>query len=105
MKAVEGSISGLKCDAPDCDYRDDDIRVEEYESYLGKPCPKCGANLLTEADLAAVKAIMSAVDWLNKVVPPGPDDSPVARIKVSFDGSGIPEVSEPTVDEKGHDHG
>ena len=104
MKAFEGTIAGLKCDADGCDYRDEDVKVEEYESYLGKPCPKCGANLLTEADLAAVKAIMSAVDWLNEVVPPGPDDSPVQRVKVSFDGSGIPEFGEPSV-EKGQDHG
>jgi hypothetical protein len=38
----------LKCDAAPCDH----VEFVEVidESLIGKPCPKCGANLLTEAD-------------------------------------------------------
>jgi len=38
----------LKCDAAECDH------VEHIEAItadmVGKPCPKCGANLLTQGD-------------------------------------------------------
>lgn len=40
----------LKCDADDCDHME---TVEAISADLiDKPCPKCGANLLTEADCA-----------------------------------------------------
>lgn len=92
MKAIQASIVDLKCDAPGCDYRDDSIQLEEYESYLNAPCPKCGASLLTDADLAAVKAMLATTDWLNSILPEGPDDSPTATMRVNLDGSGIPKL-------------
>lgn len=38
----------LKCDAPGCDHSEN---VEAITAdMVGRPCPKCGSNLLTEAD-------------------------------------------------------
>lgn len=45
------SHSGIKCDNEKCDYRDDDVKYEDYENWLNKLCPKCGENLLTQEDL------------------------------------------------------
>jgi hypothetical protein len=55
------NIRGLKCDASDCDYSDDSILSKDYDKYLNMPCPKCGANLLTQADLNAVRAMEELV--------------------------------------------
>lgn len=90
-QAIQYNISGLKCDAAACDYEDNEARFENYEQYLNAPCPKCGANLLTEADLAAVKAIMAGADWLNQVVGDVSESKgQVVNIRFDMDGSGIP---------------
>lgn len=92
-QAIEYSINGLKCDAAGCDYEDDDAKFEDYERYLNAPCPKCGANLLTEADHAAVKAIMAGADWLNQMVGDVTEaDGQVVNIRMDMDGSGIPKL-------------
>ena len=44
------NISGLKCDNPDCDYKDDTIDSVDYEQHIDKPCPDCGESLLTQDD-------------------------------------------------------
>ncbi len=90
-QAIQYNITGLKCDAAGCDYENDEARFEDYERYLNAPCPKCSANLLTEADLAAVKAIMSGADWLNQMVGDVTEaDGKVVNIRMDMDGSGIP---------------
>lgn len=51
--AVEVYVRGIKCDNSTCGFKDDTVKFEEYEQWLNKPCPKCGANLLTEEDYAS----------------------------------------------------
>jgi len=63
-KAIECGIGCIKCDA--CDYRDDSVKVDSYPEYLNKPCPKCGANLLTEKDLASVQEMHRQIEAINK---------------------------------------
>ena len=53
-------ISGIKCDG--CDYRNPDVLFDDYDNWLNKPCPKCGKNLLTEADYKTVKVLYSMVE-------------------------------------------
>lgn len=43
----------LKCDAVGCDHKED--RPGLLEEDIGRPCPKCGANLLTRDDYEAAK--------------------------------------------------
>lgn len=43
-------IKGIKCDNKNCNYENDDVKFEEYPSYINKPCPVCGSNLLTQID-------------------------------------------------------
>lgn len=45
-------VTGIKCDTDGCDYHNDD--VIKYRKWINKPCPKCGANLLTVKDFIAL---------------------------------------------------
>lgn len=45
----------LKCDEPDCDHVEYHKKISA--EMIGKPCPKCGANLLTEEDFRAAALI------------------------------------------------
>ena len=46
----------LKCDAEGCDHREDvDLITAEL---VGKPCPKCGASLLTQHDWEFYSTVM-----------------------------------------------
>jgi hypothetical protein len=70
---MQVKYSGLKCDC--CDYRDDEVRFEDYEKYINYPCPKCREPLLTKEDyekclhLIKVVKIVNAIDrvlrWIN----------------------------------------
>ncbi|MBN9534831.1 MAG: hypothetical protein J0H10_15915 [Alphaproteobacteria bacterium] len=60
---------GVKCDAKGCDFSDPNIPTEHesFADYLDKPCPKCGAPLLTEADLTAIKKLERLFAVTNKI--------------------------------------
>jgi len=61
------SISGLKCDNPECDYKDETIDSVDYEQHINKPCPDCGENLLTQDDYDKVQQIQQGVSDLNSL--------------------------------------
>lgn len=63
MKLAECTIYGIKCDH--CDYRDDSVQFEDYPLWLNRPCPKCGANLLTQADFDAVVHLLKTCEEIN----------------------------------------
>ena len=66
---MELGITGIKCDAEGCDYKDEfgswGTTPEEVlavkDQYLNKPCPKCGANLLTEEDANTIITLVNLV--------------------------------------------
>ena len=60
-------ISGLKCDNPECDYRDDTVNFEEYESRIDSSCPDCGENLLTQEDYEKAFRTIKYVLYFNKI--------------------------------------
>lgn len=64
---IEAQIGGLKCDTATCDYRDDQITVDQYESYVNAPCPKCGASLLTPEDFAVVQHTLLVTEFINSL--------------------------------------
>lgn len=68
MQPINLNIKGIKCDNPDCDYRDD--TVEFSETWLNQPCPQCGANLLTEADLKSIKVMIKLTNLINFILRP-----------------------------------
>lgn len=58
----------LKCDAEGCGYEE---TVDEIsESNIGKPCPKCGSNLLTTGDFEASLFLHRMVNIVNELVGP-----------------------------------
>jgi hypothetical protein len=64
----------LQCDAHGCDYRE---TVDEIlEDQIDKPCPNCGASLLTRADydvyVARFKPMLDAMKVLGLAVDPAP---------------------------------
>ena len=85
-KPIEIGISGIKCDH--CDYKDDDVNVDDYAEYVNKPCPECGANLLTEADYETVLMMIATVENLNALGLDDDDDSERVRVEFDMDGSG-----------------
>lgn len=91
---VTHEIKGIKCDAAGCDYIDTEARLDDYSQYLNKPCPKCGANLLTQADLDTTLALVATCRAINSIfagsITPEMREAARARIAVHMDGSGIP---------------
>lgn len=53
----------LKCDATDCDHKED--YGELSRDLIGKECPKCGANLLTEEDYIAGLRVEAMIGLLK----------------------------------------
>jgi hypothetical protein len=66
---VEMSETGLKCDNPNCDWKDETITFENYHEWLNKACPKCGENVLTEQDYNNAQVVRFAADLLNNLSP------------------------------------
>ena len=68
-KLVEITISGIKCDNEDCDYRNDEVSRDNYPAYVNKPCPECGANLLTQEDYETVILLEKLQVELDVAIP------------------------------------
>lgn len=60
-------IKGLKCDNTECDYRDEEIDSVDYHKHIDAPCPKCGDNLLTQADYDKVQELQKSLSDLNNI--------------------------------------
>jgi predicted nucleic acid-binding Zn-ribbon protein len=86
--ALHLTIKGIKCDNPDCEYRNEDVSMTDYEKWLNKPCPKCGSNLLTQADFDATRALIAATEVLNGVIPKAEDDEKMATVSIEMNGTG-----------------
>ena len=85
----EFGISGIKCDS--CNFKNDSVSYENYANWVNKPCPDCGANLLTEEDMELCKALFAGFKTLNvkkvdSFTKPAPKGSTL--IKISMNGSG-----------------
>jgi predicted nucleic acid-binding Zn-ribbon protein len=82
------NIKGIKCDNKGCDYKNEDVSMSDYEKWLNKPCPKCGSNLLTQADYETTKALLAFTETLNDVLPKAEDDEAMATVSIEMNGSG-----------------
>jgi hypothetical protein len=94
VKAITSEIKGLSCDAPGCGYVDMTVPVEDYEKSIGKPCPDCGASLLTQEDYNTVMTMIELMEAMNEVLPERSREDNVVRINFKLDGTGIPTVVE-----------
>lgn len=66
IKMIE---SGLKCDNPNCDWEDRNIIYADYKSWINKPCPKCGENVLTEEDYLRAETVRAVYKFVNSISP------------------------------------
>lgn len=101
MKAIDLKIGGIKCDNPNCDFRDDSVLVDDYKKWLNKPCPKCGANLLTKKDYKMTKRIIRLCKIINKVFPKDCNTEDQVKGKIIMNGTGKINVDFDTNDNKG----
>jgi len=102
-KAVTIESMGIKCDAPECDYHDANavFDIDNPEEWLDRPCPKCGASLLTQEDLNTIIASRKMMDAINEMAERMglvPDDSEVdesdmVAVTMDYNGTGKPDVS------------
>lgn len=53
----------LKCDS--CDYIEPDLDMNDLESYIDKPCPLCGENILTKEDYDQQNLLLGIVNLMN----------------------------------------
>lgn len=82
--AIEWAGQFLKCDAEGCDHKES---VSEITADLiGKPCPKCGANLLTKDDFESGQNLVEVINAFNKIFGPVdvPEDAAKDALKVSL---------------------
>ena len=86
QNAIDINITGIKCDA--CDYKKEGVKFEDYPEYLNKPCPQCGANLLTQEDLDSVKRLLAFAGLVNAIAPEPVEDDRKVRGVVEMDGTG-----------------
>lgn len=84
--AMKLDIKGIKCD--NCDYKNEDVKLEEYEKWLNKPCPKCGNNLLTQEDLDSVTKFKAIVDTFNEILPKPNGNEKKATFNLEMNGTG-----------------
>lgn len=88
MKAATLTISGIKCDNPTCDYRNEEVSLTDYEQWLNKPCPCCGEVLLTEEDFNTVKLMGAMVQLANETAPANNVDEPIIEATIGMNGTG-----------------
>jgi len=94
-KAVEQTIKGIKCDDPGCNYSDMTVSSDDYLDWLNKPCPNCGANLLTQADYDLVQVITGITDTINEICGDVDySDEDRDTFSIEMNGSGIPKIKE-----------
>jgi len=91
-KLLNITVSGVKCDTDGCDYHDDSVQLKDYEQWINKPCPKCQANLLTEADYGTVQAVLAATAEINALGLP--DSGERVTLKLEMNGTGAITVKE-----------
>ena len=80
------NISGIKCDS--CDYKDSSILMKDYDTWLNKACPVCGANLLTELDYNTVKKLSSIVKFQSENLFENSIYEPILVTSLEMNGSG-----------------
>lgn len=92
-------IHGIKCDTPGCDFVDETVSWTDYAEWVNRPCPKCSANLLTEADYDMVVRMKTYADTINELASFGGvglkpvGDTEIESVELTFDGSGVPKIA------------
>jgi len=84
------NVYGLKCDSEDCNYTNMNVIFDDYPKYINKPCPKCGGNLLTQADYDELIGFIDKLAQLNEMI--GPTDTNDAHVRMQFNLNGTGKI-------------
>jgi len=57
--------TGIKCDNPTCDWKDETVNHSDLKNWLNALCPKCGENVLTPEDFENVQMLYLAMELTN----------------------------------------
>ena len=82
MRAITVGDLTIKCDVPECDWREGGVKPIEADSWLDKPCPKCGANLMTAEDLKRMKDVITMSDVLSELLGDWPENADMVKVKI-----------------------
>jgi len=63
---IESRVAFIQCDAKSCDYKTTDVG-DDYKVFLNKPCPNCGASLLTQEDIDSQESMQSILKSINSM--------------------------------------
>ena len=91
MKPIILNIKGIKCDNLNCDYKDNTVEFKDYMTWLNRPCPQCGENLLTKKDLDALERlikIINLVNWLLRLFVKINKSTEFMRVPIEMNGTG-----------------
>ena len=89
--AVNTFIQGIKCDNPDCTFKDISVPFTDYQNYVNKPCPECGMNLLTEEDYKTCLLIKRYTELANKLIK-NPEQYETKGISVNLHGNDTADI-------------
>lgn len=96
---IEFQVQGIKCDTPTCDYADPTVHADDFPNWIDRPCPKCGANLLTHADWETVDRMLAFAELTNQLAANGAlgfaqanESGEFGAVAVELDTAGIPRI-------------
>jgi|SRR5210317_1166800 hypothetical protein len=81
QKPIQVQANGLVCDNENCDYRKDDIAMQDYGAWIGALCPDCGEPLLTQQQYDLMQDVLHIVNSLNEMA----DDPFMAALMSKID--------------------
>ena len=84
-KNIQYELNGLECDK--CDWKDESIPLDDFEKWLDKPCPKCGAVVLTHEQLGQLNMMIEIADVLNQLDMDIDPNDPMMDMNIKIDGS------------------
>lgn len=62
---AQNDAGRLRCDAVGCGFVEP-VALAFTEELIGRPCPLCGANLLTRRDYADTQRLFAFIGWINR---------------------------------------
>ena len=87
------NICGIKCDNPKCDFKDMSVKLENYNEWVNKPCPKCGENLLTQEDFDNTMMLISLIDSINEILSERNENDKIVTASVEMNGTGDMDIT------------
>ena len=80
-KAINMTEFSVNCD--DCGYKEA-AQPEQLRDYLDKPCPKCGAIMITEDDVKRMDALIEVINTVNNIVGDVPESDDTEEMCVAI---------------------